>query len=372
MLPLEPRVFTAGREERVACLPPQGLPEPRVWWEHAGVRLPTHGRVFQQGHELVFAGTAESDAGVYTCHAANLAGQRRQDVNITVASEHLCPEGRGEVEGSPGPTARPGLWVRCAEAWCLPEALSALGCAHLGLSQLLGGDVGVDCEEPGTEVGVTAHTEKQPSGCRARARDRDSRDPGPTLSLVHGVTICSKPPALPGLGFLIHKMELITYYLPYKIVRKIKCACSQLGGRLVAGHSLVASFACLKVDGGWLCRGASGVSPMAAEAGQLRPPHTVVEATSLLKPSTQQLPGLTSTGFCVGPGQSWATQTLGRREVDCLLMGKVAATQCKETRDGRTIYDHLCKQSATPHQTGSPCRVLSRRVTVSKDHSPLF
>ncbi|XP_007458315.1 PREDICTED: inactive tyrosine-protein kinase 7 isoform X4 [Lipotes vexillifer] len=88
----EPRVFTAGSEERVACPPPQGLPEPSVWWEHAGARLPAHGRVYQQGHELVFASTAESDAGVYTCHAANLAGWRRQDVNITVANGSSLPE----------------------------------------------------------------------------------------------------------------------------------------------------------------------------------------------------------------------------------------------------------------------------------------
>uniref|UniRef100_A0A8C6CXY9 Protein tyrosine kinase 7 (inactive) n=1 Tax=Moschus moschiferus TaxID=68415 RepID=A0A8C6CXY9_MOSMO len=92
MPPFEPRVFTAGSEERVACLPPQGLPEPSVWWEHAGARLPAHGRVYQQGHELVFASTAESDAGVYTCHAANLAGQRRQDVNVTVANGSNLPE----------------------------------------------------------------------------------------------------------------------------------------------------------------------------------------------------------------------------------------------------------------------------------------
>lgn len=92
MPPFEPRVFTAGSEERVVCLPPQGLPEPRVWWEQAGVRLPAYGRVYQKGHELVFASTAESDAGVYTCRAANLAGQRRQDVNVTVASEDLCPD----------------------------------------------------------------------------------------------------------------------------------------------------------------------------------------------------------------------------------------------------------------------------------------
>ncbi|XP_055119115.2 inactive tyrosine-protein kinase 7 isoform X5 [Symphalangus syndactylus] len=88
----EPRVFTAGSEERVTCLPPKGLPEPSVWWEHAGVRLPSHGRVYQKDHELVLASIAESDAGVYTCHAANLAGQRRQDVNITVANGSSLPE----------------------------------------------------------------------------------------------------------------------------------------------------------------------------------------------------------------------------------------------------------------------------------------
>lgn len=100
MPPLEPRVYTAGSEERVACLPPRGLPEPSVWWEHEGARLPAHGRVYQKGRELVFAVIAESDTGVYTCHAANLAGQRQQDVNITVASKHLFPEGQGVEEGS--------------------------------------------------------------------------------------------------------------------------------------------------------------------------------------------------------------------------------------------------------------------------------
>ncbi|KAM5167063.1 inactive tyrosine-protein kinase 7 isoform 2-T2 [Callospermophilus lateralis] len=105
MLPFEPRVFTAGSEERVACVPPQGLPEPSVWWEHAGVRLPTHGRVYQKDHELVFAITAESDAGVYTCHAANLAGQRRQDLNITVATVPTWlkkPQDSQLEEGKPG------------------------------------------------------------------------------------------------------------------------------------------------------------------------------------------------------------------------------------------------------------------------------
>uniref|UniRef100_A0A2K6SQF6 Protein tyrosine kinase 7 (inactive) n=1 Tax=Saimiri boliviensis boliviensis TaxID=39432 RepID=A0A2K6SQF6_SAIBB len=119
----EPRVFTAGSEERVTCFPPKGLPEPSVWWEHAGVRLPTHGRVYQKGHELVWTSIAESDAGVYTCHAANLAGQRRQNINITVASEHLCPEGQGEVEGNPGlgvmDRGFPGAHWRPSQFWAL-------------------------------------------------------------------------------------------------------------------------------------------------------------------------------------------------------------------------------------------------------------
>lgn len=93
MLPLEPRVFLAGSEERVACPAPQGLPAPSVWWEHAGARLPAHGRVYQKGLDLVFTAVSESDAGVYTCHASNPAGQRRQDVNITVASEYIFREG---------------------------------------------------------------------------------------------------------------------------------------------------------------------------------------------------------------------------------------------------------------------------------------
>ena len=105
----------------------------------------------------------------------------------------------------------------------------------MGPSQLLEGDAEVDHEKPGTEVGVTTHTEKQSSGCRARAGDRDSRDPVSTLCPVHGVTECSKLPAMPGFSLLIHNVELITYYLPYKVVRKIKCTCNQLVGQLVVG-----------------------------------------------------------------------------------------------------------------------------------------
>lgn len=44
--------------------------------------------------------------------------------------------------------------------WCSLEALSALRPVGLEISQLLGGDVGVDIGEPGMDVGVTTLTEK--------------------------------------------------------------------------------------------------------------------------------------------------------------------------------------------------------------------
>uniref|UniRef100_F7AGL8 Inactive tyrosine-protein kinase 7 n=1 Tax=Ornithorhynchus anatinus TaxID=9258 RepID=F7AGL8_ORNAN len=105
MQPLEPQVFAAGREERVVCVAPRGLPEPSVWWERAGVRLPAHGSVYQEGRDLVFASTAEGDAGVYTCHAMNRAGQRHQELHVTVAMVPTWlqkPQDSQLEEGKPG------------------------------------------------------------------------------------------------------------------------------------------------------------------------------------------------------------------------------------------------------------------------------
>uniref|UniRef100_A0A5F8GFI6 Protein tyrosine kinase 7 (inactive) n=1 Tax=Monodelphis domestica TaxID=13616 RepID=A0A5F8GFI6_MONDO len=105
MPPFQPRVFTVGREERVACIAPQGVPEPSVWWERAGAQVPHHGKVYQEGHVLVFANTTENDAGTYVCHAANQAGQRHQEVNITVATLPRWlkkPQDSQLEEGKPG------------------------------------------------------------------------------------------------------------------------------------------------------------------------------------------------------------------------------------------------------------------------------
>uniref|UniRef100_A0A8C9R9E2 Inactive tyrosine-protein kinase 7 n=1 Tax=Scleropages formosus TaxID=113540 RepID=A0A8C9R9E2_SCLFO len=80
------RVFTVDSLQRVSCRPPRGHPEPEIWWERSGVRLPTQGRVHQQGTELVFSPTEDSDSGTYICVARNKAGQREQELTVTVAT----------------------------------------------------------------------------------------------------------------------------------------------------------------------------------------------------------------------------------------------------------------------------------------------
>ncbi|MCJ8737770.1 hypothetical protein PDJAM_G00027900 [Pangasius djambal] len=80
------RVFTANSLERVSCRPPRGHPEPEVWWERAGQRVPVEGRVFQDGLDLVFSPTRAEDSGIYTCFAQNKAGQKKQELTVTVAT----------------------------------------------------------------------------------------------------------------------------------------------------------------------------------------------------------------------------------------------------------------------------------------------
>lgn len=49
--------------------------------------MPTEGRVYQDGLDLVFSPTEAGDSGTYTCVAQNKAGRRTQEVTFTVASE---------------------------------------------------------------------------------------------------------------------------------------------------------------------------------------------------------------------------------------------------------------------------------------------
>ncbi|XP_023652138.2 inactive tyrosine-protein kinase 7 [Paramormyrops kingsleyae] len=86
MGPAMSRVFVVDSVQREACRPPHGHPEPEVWWERSGVRVPPQGRVRHEGTELVFSPTEAGDSGTYTCVAQNKAGQRKQDLIVTVAT----------------------------------------------------------------------------------------------------------------------------------------------------------------------------------------------------------------------------------------------------------------------------------------------
>ncbi|XP_051979537.1 inactive tyrosine-protein kinase 7-like [Xyrauchen texanus] len=80
-------VFTTDSLERVPCRPPKGHPEPEVWWERAEQRVPAMGRVYQDGLNLIFSPTRGEDSGTYTCVAQNKAGQRKQELTVTVATK---------------------------------------------------------------------------------------------------------------------------------------------------------------------------------------------------------------------------------------------------------------------------------------------
>uniref|UniRef100_A0A8C3JAX0 Protein tyrosine kinase 7 (inactive) n=1 Tax=Calidris pygmaea TaxID=425635 RepID=A0A8C3JAX0_9CHAR len=86
MAPFSPKVLTANQGHRVACPAPRGIPTPQVWWERNQERVPSAGRVHQEAEHLVFTSITEMDAGTYTCHAANKAGEKKQELSITVAT----------------------------------------------------------------------------------------------------------------------------------------------------------------------------------------------------------------------------------------------------------------------------------------------
>ncbi|XP_060782200.1 inactive tyrosine-protein kinase 7 isoform X2 [Neoarius graeffei] len=99
------KYFSANNVERISCFTPHGHPKPVVWWEKDGTRVPTEGRVYQQDKDLIFNPTAFGDSGIYTCVAQNKAGQKQQEVSVTVAGppEWIAkPQDTEMEEGQPG------------------------------------------------------------------------------------------------------------------------------------------------------------------------------------------------------------------------------------------------------------------------------
>ncbi|KAM5163209.1 LOW QUALITY PROTEIN: inactive tyrosine-protein kinase 7 [Mantella aurantiaca] len=103
--PMSPQVLTAGTVHRIACQRPDGLPPPSMWWIRNGQRVLEQGRVYQSGNQLFFNPIMAEDSGLYTCHAANKAGERQQDLKIIVATIPEWvekPQDSGMDEGKSG------------------------------------------------------------------------------------------------------------------------------------------------------------------------------------------------------------------------------------------------------------------------------
>ncbi|KAJ8014012.1 hypothetical protein DPEC_G00035820 [Dallia pectoralis] len=125
------RIFTADTMQRVTCGAPRGNPQPEVWWERGGARVPAEGRVYQEDSDLVFSPTEQGDSGSYTCVAQNKAGRRTQELSVTVATAPVWvtkPQDGYLEEGKPGylhchadATPEPEVtWLR-ANAMVKPE-----------------------------------------------------------------------------------------------------------------------------------------------------------------------------------------------------------------------------------------------------------
>ncbi|KAG7243172.1 hypothetical protein INR49_016547, partial [Caranx melampygus] len=118
-------VVALGEPAVFECVPPEGYPEPTVYWRHNGYRISTEEKgISMDGGKLIISNTKKRDAGMYTCSGTNLAGERESDpaelvvyerpvlvrrpVNQLVMEEEtvdfLC-----EVHGNPAPTVR---WQR--------------------------------------------------------------------------------------------------------------------------------------------------------------------------------------------------------------------------------------------------------------------
>ncbi|XP_072356376.1 inactive tyrosine-protein kinase 7-like [Scyliorhinus torazame] len=105
MLMFSPKIFIANTTQHVECPPPRGLPLPVVSWYRGSTRVPTEGRVYQAGNELIFNEIAEEDSGIYTCKARNKAGEKTRDLSITVATFPewvVKPTSSKLDEGKPG------------------------------------------------------------------------------------------------------------------------------------------------------------------------------------------------------------------------------------------------------------------------------
>lgn len=73
----------------VACIPPDGYPEPRVWWQDpSGRNLTYTGLTRVDGYLLILeAPRVDSDTGNYACFAENLAGVKKFTIRLIISGK---------------------------------------------------------------------------------------------------------------------------------------------------------------------------------------------------------------------------------------------------------------------------------------------
>ncbi|XP_069077606.1 roundabout homolog 3 [Pleurodeles waltl] len=70
-------VVAAGEPAVMECIPPRGHPEPTISWKKSNIRISDKDeRITIRGGKLMMSHTKKSDAGIYSCVATNMAGER--------------------------------------------------------------------------------------------------------------------------------------------------------------------------------------------------------------------------------------------------------------------------------------------------------
>lgn len=79
-------VVTVHNSYDITCLPPKGLPKPKMWWENPkGHVINDSGRIHVEDMRLIFSEVQESDTGEYTCLAENSVGAKQIIFNLIVS-----------------------------------------------------------------------------------------------------------------------------------------------------------------------------------------------------------------------------------------------------------------------------------------------
>lgn len=76
----------------ITCIPPKGLPRPKMWWENPkGHVINDSGRIHVEDMRLIFSEVQEADVGDYTCMAENSVGERQISFSLLISGLQFNP-----------------------------------------------------------------------------------------------------------------------------------------------------------------------------------------------------------------------------------------------------------------------------------------